>query len=146
MLGKVLAGGRDVNLELVKAGMAWHYKYYERDQSPENRKQYAGAEVEARKARRGLWEMVSPTPPWDFRRSQRAESPVTPDRRATPAPPARPAQGEVKLGPIVGNRRSMIYHWPGCPGYTQIAPHNRVGFTTREAAERAGYRAARNCR
>lgn len=47
---------------------------------------------------------------------------------------------------IRGNRRSMIYHWPGCPSYDEIAPHNRVPFETREDAEKAGYRAARNCR
>jgi methylphosphotriester-DNA--protein-cysteine methyltransferase len=40
----------------------------------------------------------------------------------------------------------MIYHWPGCPNYSQISPANRAFFPTREAAERAGYRAARNCR
>lgn len=146
VLGKVLAGGRDVNLEQVTAGMAWHYKYYEREQSLEDRKLYADAEAGARKARRGLWEMPSPTPPWDFRRSQRTESPATADRPAQPTQPPRPAQAEVERGSIVGNRRSMIYHWPGCPGYTQVAPDNRVLFPTREAAERAGYRAARNCR
>jgi len=46
---------------------------------------------------------------------------------------------------IRGNRRSMIYHWPGCPNYDDIAPHNRVHFRTRAEAEAAGYRAARNC-
>jgi hypothetical protein len=46
---------------------------------------------------------------------------------------------------IRGNKHSMIYHWPGCPNYDDIAPHNRVPFETREDAERAGYRAARNC-
>lgn len=48
-------------------------------------------------------------------------------------------------GSIRGNKRSMIYHWPGCPNYDDVAPHNRVPFQTREDAEKAGYRAARNC-
>jgi hypothetical protein len=46
---------------------------------------------------------------------------------------------------IRGNKRSMIYHWPGCPNYDDIAPANRVEFKTRAEAEAAGYRAARNC-
>ena len=46
---------------------------------------------------------------------------------------------------IRGNKRSMIYHWPGCPNYDDIAQHNRVLFQSREEAEKAGYRAARNC-
>lgn len=53
--------------------------------------------------------------------------------------------GNVELGLIRGNRRTRIYHWPGCPNYDEIAEHNRVPFETREEAERAGYRAARNC-
>jgi phosphatidylserine/phosphatidylglycerophosphate/cardiolipin synthase-like enzyme len=49
-------------------------------------------------------------------------------------------------GPIIGNRRSRIYEWPGCPGYGKISPANRVQFPDAQAAEQAGYRAARNCR
>jgi nuclease S1 len=48
-------------------------------------------------------------------------------------------------GIIVGNRRSKIYAWPGCGSYDRMAPQNRVVFTSREAAEQAGYRAALNC-
>ncbi len=37
------------------------------------------------------------------------------------------------------------YHWPGCPNYEHIAEHNRVAYPNAVAAEKAGYRAARNC-
>lgn len=57
--------------------------------------------------------------------------------------PVLPAQAVT--GQIIGNRRSRIYAWPGCGGYDTMAPHNRVLFPSREAAERAGYRAAHNC-
>lgn len=46
---------------------------------------------------------------------------------------------------VRGNRNSMIYHWRGCPNYDDIAPKNRVDFTSPTAAEAAGYRPARNC-
>ena len=49
-------------------------------------------------------------------------------------------------GPTIGNRRSRIYEWPGCPGYNKISAANRVQFSSAQAAEQAGYRAARNCR
>ena len=52
---------------------------------------------------------------------------------------------EPVAGPVVGNRRSKIYAWPGCRSYDRMAPQNRVVFPNREAAEQAGYRAARNC-
>lgn len=47
--------------------------------------------------------------------------------------------------PIVGNRRSMIYEWPGCPYYDKMAPGNRVRFPNAQAARAAGYRPAKNC-
>lgn len=46
---------------------------------------------------------------------------------------------------IVGNSRSGIYHWSGCPGFSKVSEQNSVYFTTREQAEEAGFRAARNC-
>jgi hypothetical protein len=45
-------------------------------------------------------------------------------------------------GPIVGNRRSRIYEWPGCPAYAKVSSANRVEFLSAQAAEQAGYRAA----
>jgi endonuclease YncB( thermonuclease family) len=59
-LGKVIVDGRDANLEQIKSGMAWHYKFYENEQPPQDRKTYAEAEREARAAKRGLW--VDPNP------------------------------------------------------------------------------------
>lgn len=64
---KVLVDGVDVNLEQVRRGMAWHFKRYEREQRPEDRRAYADAEVEARSARRGLWRDAQPMPPWEWR-------------------------------------------------------------------------------
>jgi len=67
LVGEVSINGIDICLEQIKAGMAWHYKYYESEQSSENRARYADAEAEARASRRGLWRDASPIPPWDFR-------------------------------------------------------------------------------
>jgi len=61
------------------------------------------------------------------------------------ASPSAQAAPKAAAGPIVGNRRSMIYEWPGCPYYEKIAPHNRAGFPNAQAAEAAGYRPAKNC-
>lgn len=70
IVGKVLVGEPDVNLEQVRAGMAWHYKAYEKEQSAIDRHAYAEAEVVARQQRVGLWTDQSPTPPWEFRHRQ----------------------------------------------------------------------------
>lgn len=46
---------------------------------------------------------------------------------------------------IKGNKNSKIYHLPGCPNYDDIAERNIVWFKTREEAEQAGFRMAKNC-
>ena len=66
-VGKITVNGVDANLEQIKAGMAWHYKQYEREQSETDRITYAQAEGQARAAKRGLWLDPKPTPPWDWR-------------------------------------------------------------------------------
>lgn len=70
LVGKILLNGRDINVEQVRNGMAWHYKEYQREQTPADRELYARAEDEARAARRGLWTYVNPTPPSQFRRNE----------------------------------------------------------------------------
>jgi endonuclease YncB( thermonuclease family) len=67
-IGKVLVNGRDVNLVQVERGLAWHYKQYQREQSPTDQQSYAAAEIEARAAKLGLWRVVEQMPPWEFRR------------------------------------------------------------------------------
>ena len=71
LVGKIIVNGQDINLEQLKAGMAWHYKEYEREQSKEDRELYANAEDEARAAHRGLWIDLNPIQPSEFRREQR---------------------------------------------------------------------------
>jgi endonuclease YncB( thermonuclease family) len=71
-VGKILVQGLDANLEQVKAGMAWHYKQYQREQSEADRIAYAKAEEQARAGRRGLWFDHEPAPPWDWRKQQKA--------------------------------------------------------------------------
>lgn len=68
ILGKVLVDGQDANLEQIRAGLAWHYKQYGKDQQPVDGRLYAEAEEAARLKGVGLWRDQAPIPPWDFRR------------------------------------------------------------------------------
>lgn len=74
LIAKVLSSGNDVNLSMVKQGLAWHYKKYEREQNAGDRYQYAQAEEHARIAKVGLWSERAPVAPWDFRKSRRLSS------------------------------------------------------------------------
>jgi micrococcal nuclease len=66
-VGKVLVNGKDANLELVRAGLAWHYKNYLKEQSVSDRVLYAEAETAARSRKIGLWFDPKPMPPWAWR-------------------------------------------------------------------------------
>lgn len=66
-IGKVMVNGVDVSLEQVKAGMAWWYRKYAKEQPPTDRRLYEQAEQQAQAQRLGLWADTNPTPPWDFR-------------------------------------------------------------------------------
>ncbi len=65
-------GTPDAGLAQLRAGLAWHYKQYQREQDPGERERYATAEHTARMKYEGLWQDASPVPPWDFRRRARA--------------------------------------------------------------------------
>lgn len=66
IVGKVMQGATDAGLEQIRAGLAWHYKKYEREQPPADRATYAAGEVEARAKRLGLWS-ENPVAPWVWR-------------------------------------------------------------------------------
>lgn len=156
VVGKVLVDATDVCGEMVVSGLAWHYKQYEGEQKPAERAGYAEAEKRARGLGIGIWSQAVPVAPWDFRRLKRVDEAETAEapagtKTAPEAEGALAASVPVTTTPaaadggILGNRNSRIYHWPGCPSYSQIAPENRVAFASGAEAERAGYRAAKNC-
>lgn len=51
-----------VNQEMIRQGMAWHFKKYSTDRV------YAEIEIEARKHKVGLWRDPNPVPPWEWRK------------------------------------------------------------------------------
>lgn len=65
-VGWILRGPAAVNLDQVRAGMAWWYQHYARGHSALQQ-----AENAARQAKVGLWQQPAPEPPWQFRKSRR---------------------------------------------------------------------------
>ena len=64
VIGQLYADGKDVNLALVEAGMAWVYRDYPHTVA------YEHAEATARDHGVGLWTQSNPMPPWVYRRSK----------------------------------------------------------------------------
>jgi len=61
----------DAGLAMVTQGMAWWYRAYAPEQTPEARGQYEFAEAEAKARRVGLWSDREPVAPWEWRKGNR---------------------------------------------------------------------------
>ena len=120
LVGRIRIAETDLSVALVQEGLAWHYTRYSDDPV------LANAEAQARGARLGLWSQAVPVPPWDFRR-----------RGASPQP-----DGSAD-GPLHGNRRSRVFHRPGCRNYT--CSNCTVIFQTSADAIDGGFRPAGDC-
>jgi micrococcal nuclease len=65
ILGVVSVGGVNCNEEMLKAGLAWHYRKYSKDKTLQT------LEDAAKKAGKGLWADPKSVAPWDFRRKKK---------------------------------------------------------------------------
>lgn len=102
-IARVKIGYRDVSLELVKAGMAWHFKRFSNDEK------LAAAEEEARAKKIGIWSLANPIPPWDFRQAFF-------NRMMPPYNVSEDLPSEKNKNPMVFiNKTGECYHRESCP-------------------------------
>lgn len=66
VVGYVYFNEQNINLEMVKLGMAWVYTYYSKDEK------FREAENEARAKKVGIWSLQEDQimPPWEWRRKR----------------------------------------------------------------------------
>ena len=92
VVGQVFVHTEDMGLGLIRAGLAWHYRAYAKDQAADDRHAYAVAELAARAEDQGLWAGIELTPPWDWRRmlrsQPRTQKPPQTQSAATPQTPS----------------------------------------------------------
>jgi micrococcal nuclease len=115
----MLPNGKSLNREMVEKGMAWWYRQY----APKDR-ELERLEFEAKAAKRGLWDQPNPIAPWDWRHNK----------------------GEARTEEVIGNRKSKVYHAPGCASVGKMKGDNKEAFKTAAEAESKGYRKAGDCR
>ena len=66
LLAQVYLEDKHINLEMLRSGMAWHFKRYNKSE------ELAKIESEAKQAKKGLWAKESPVAPWDYRKENKA--------------------------------------------------------------------------
>ena len=65
IVGYVMYDNKNLSLELLRKGYAWHYKYYSQDI------EMAALESSARRLKNGLWIDNNPINPYDWRKGER---------------------------------------------------------------------------
>jgi endonuclease YncB( thermonuclease family) len=61
-----LPNGKELGAEMIKAGLAWHFKKYSKDED------LSYYEETARQQKLGLWSSKNPIPPWEYRKMNRS--------------------------------------------------------------------------
>ena len=89
------------------------------------------------------WDKLDPVDDWERERARRIEA-IQGNKNPFILVGATDT-ATMPSAPIIGNRRSKVYHRPDCPGYGQIASQNRVPFMDEGEAQAVGYRLAGNC-
>lgn len=133
-VGLVSTGGKVVNEELVRAGLAWVYTKYCKDSFCGEWKRL---QENAVKKQIGLWYASDAMPPWDFRQARSTRAPASRDD------PALSRTGARKPDYYHGDTVTHVFHSPGCKDYD--CPTCIVPFKTRDEAIRARYRPCVTC-
>jgi len=60
-VAEVFLSDKDIGLEMIRVGLAWHFKKYSSDSG------YSNVETIAQRNKIGLWSLPNPVPPWEYR-------------------------------------------------------------------------------
>ncbi len=63
----VTDGVRDIGLEMIRDGLAWHDTRFASEQTPRDRERYAREQESAKAAKRGLWVEANAVAPWEWK-------------------------------------------------------------------------------
>ena len=127
----VLPQGNVLNEELVRAGLAWHYRVIPSPNRLLERLQY-----EAWEKKMGIWVESFPIPPWKFRREKKP-----------PTAPVDENQVDYDLilnYGIIGDPKEKIYWWPACKDYPEKG-EKYVIFGYKGLAKSLGYHSSSGC-
>jgi endonuclease YncB( thermonuclease family) len=128
----IFSDGRMLNRELLRYGMAWHYRVH----YPES-EAFRELEYRAWKNKLGLWVDPLAIPPWKYR--------LEPGFLEPPGNGLRMDYDRILSYGLIGDPKTRRYQWPACLNY----PRERKGyilFSNFMAALKSGYRVSPNCK
>lgn len=129
-VGVVFINSTNINEAILDNGLAWQYRKYCKASFCND---WLKKEEYARSFVFGLWAERNPTPPWEWRKSNRGKS-----AKSSYVVPTATASGNYH-----GNRRSHVFHGPSCQHYNCKNCTKR--FKSISEATSAGYRPHNKC-
>ena len=79
LVARVLVGGQDAGLELLKQGLCWVYEKHVGEASALVQARYRNAQDAAQAQKAGLWRDPDPVPPWEWGKSEKERSKTAQD-------------------------------------------------------------------
>lgn len=128
----ILPDGNNLNIELMRAGLAWHYRV-----KPKPSEILARLEYDAWSHKIGLWVEPNPMPPWQFRRDPTVTTP--------PAGPTDVDYDQIMSYGLVGDKKNRVYLWPACQEYRIIDQEDLVVFSSLFQATSFGFKKHKSC-
>lgn len=129
----ILPDGRNLNRELVRSGLAWHYRvHFPVDESIRE------LEYQAWKLKAGLWVDPSAIPPWEFRREK--SSSLEP-----PGDASTMDYNRIFDYGLIGDPQTKYYLRPDCQNYPKVESRGFTVFSSELAAKTSGFRVSPQC-
>ncbi|MBJ6118814.1 thermonuclease family protein [Pontibacter sp. BT310] len=136
----ILPDGRNLNEELVKEGLAWHYKAYSKDT------RLANLEADARRLKRGLWASPNPVAPWDFRKDKKETAAQQKAKKKADIQSAPlPAGANTRKVFICSSTGSSVYHYSKDCSVLKRCKEQVLTATEAVAIKQYGRRADKTC-
>jgi endonuclease YncB( thermonuclease family) len=122
LVAKVFCNEMDVGQQMIRDGVAWYDRAYEKDLSQLERQLYEESEQAARSEHRGIWQEAAPVAPWQFRLAQNSKAPqadsktVAANSQIGPAPPASARTATALRSGEMGSSKKMRWQKLAPPG------------------------------
>lgn len=122
-LALIYVGDLHVNDKMVSEGWAWQYVKYNCEE------RVAKLEKEARQAKKGLWAVANPIPPWEFRARQKGAAGAKTDSQA---------EKPMPVGKFWLNTSSNVRHNAKCEWFNNASKGRFCGPSDGKACKICG--------
>ncbi len=139
----VMVNGENLNEKIIAGGNGWVFRKYCHSEFCES---WLKLEEHARNSHLGLWQDKNPIPPWQWREQERkreneGSAPAVTKTHANSTPNSKEANVVSEI--YHGNRRSYMFHAPGCIDYN--CRNCTVILKSKNEARSSGYKPHKGC-